>query len=72
MHKCDQIIGNYGKNGLMQATAERVFEPTSISCTADEINHVLLATKNDSLLHHSFDMPSCAVECHIPKCFIVF
>ncbi len=44
----------------------------TISCTADEVNHSLIATKYDPLFYHSFDMPSCAVECSSPDCFIVF
>jgi hypothetical protein len=46
---------------MMQEMAERFHKSVTLSC-AVEMNHSLLAAKNDSLFHHSFDMPSFAVE----------
>jgi hypothetical protein len=36
---------------------ERFEWPAMISCADDETNHSLLATKNYSQFHHSFDRP---------------
>ncbi len=48
-----------------------------ISCSSDEIVHSLLTTKNESLFHHSFDLPPCAEgrpipEYSVPECLIMF
>ena len=37
---------------------ERFHQLTTVSCKADEINRSLLATKNESTFHHSFNVPS--------------
>jgi len=58
-----RVYTNYGKNILIQERAERFHELATLSCAADEMNNSLLVTKNDSLFHHSFDIPSCAGEC---------
>jgi hypothetical protein len=44
--------------------AERFRELTARSCAAGEMNHSLLATKNEqSLFHHSFNMSPPFAEC---------
>jgi len=50
----------------VERMAERFCELTTISCKADEINHSLLATNNESPYQHSFNVPSWA------ECFIMF
>jgi hypothetical protein len=52
-----------GKNGLIQVIAERCYKAATTSCVDDKMDHSLVAAKNDSVFHRSFDTASCTEEC---------